>query len=208
MGNAISCDPFDDNKGAEFVPVIEPPHYPMFQFDADGVPYLREHPSIDAEMQEYLLKEFFGYGWKWMQTHEIEPTGEVRNEGYYSSQSGISPVSYYFPSDTEMVRYFHDYKVGEDAYLANSFDTDSQYGILSFSGKPLVLRPWTFYIRIWAIYPFSGRWYMDCVEPLSISIDEAGEEHIVWGTSHYVRMSDMELKQIQLRYSFDYSQVN
>lgn len=201
---------FDDCDNDRLI--IEPPCCPMFQYDDDGIPCRYDQPELPAMMQEDLKNEFFGYGWRWMHTDEIDSTGAVyaKSEDFYSTHHDLSPMSYYFKSDTEMTMYFHPntVNVNHDAYLQHGYAADLQLGILSDGNQPLAIRPWSFYIRIWNIYSLSGKWHIDCIEPLCYEFDDDGQRHIIWGTSHYVRMTSNELRKMQQQYSFDYSQVN
>lgn len=208
LGLASSCDDLDNEMDkSELIP-IEPPYEPMFQFDAQGIPYRLNSPTLSKEMQQNVQKEAFSHGWMWMQTFEIHADGFVNPDDYYKERFGASPSSYYIQSDKELVRYFWSDAIPAKAFLTQRFTMDTETGILSDGYNPSGLFPWSFYLRIWSVYKLNGRWYMDTIEPLGMRADENGEYRTVWGTSHYYRMSESELKQMQKEYSFDYSQVN
>ena len=187
---------------------IDPPYEPMFQFDEQGIPNYLNTPTLSQEMQRDVQNEAIGYGWKWMQTFEIRDDGFVNPEDYYKDMIGVSPTSYYLKSDKELVRYFWSDAIPAMAFLNQGFTMDAKTGIMSDDNNPSGILPWSFYLRIWSIYKLSGRWYIDTIEPLGSRNDGTGQTHTVWGYSHYYRMSEAELKQMQKEYSFDYSQVN
>lgn len=199
-----SCSQNDDDDNP--LVVIEPDDVPMFEFGEDGIPYRWHSPYLSAEMQDAFRKEAVGYGWKWMQTNEITYGGIATNE-FYGERIGMSPSSYYIESGSSIIRYFHSNTVPADAYLQSGYTMDLKTGILANCDKFLV-SPWSLYMRVWTIYNLSGRWYMSCLEPLGIGLDDYGQEHVVWGTSQYVRMTDAELRAMQKKHCFDYSQVN
>lgn len=195
--------------------IIEPPSDPRFQFDADSIPYPYgwEMPELSYEMQQRVKTEVIGYGWKWLQTSEIYSSGYVDYEDFYESMIGMSPSSYYIKSDDELIRYFHSDACNEDAYLVYGYTLDTETGVMTNGSTHLGILPWTFYLKVLSLYEYFDvkhdcRWYMACVEPLCMRSDAEGESHIVWGLSHYVRMTQEELQQMQRQYDFDYSQVN
>lgn len=203
---ATSC--LQDDEAEDTVPVIiEPEDLPMFQFDANGVPYRYDTPCIPVEMQETFMKEAIGYGWKWMQTNEIQENGRAVPTGYYDNLYGASPSSYYIETNASVIRYFYSDAIGAPAFLQSGYTLDTETCTMTNSDNLLFL-PWGVFLRTWSIYKLSGRWYMSCVEPLHVRIAENGQKHLVWGTSQYVRMTDKELREMQQRHTFDYSQVN
>lgn len=187
---AVSC--VDDLEPDDRL-IIEPENVPMFQFDADGVPYRYENPALSKEMQETLRKEFVGYGWKWRQTFEILEDGYLKPEDFYAGLIGPSPSSLYVKSSTEYIRYFHSDTVNKDVFWQQACSFKPETGILDD-------------LRIWSVYTLSGKWYMDCVEPLCQRNAGDGTYKTVWGCSHFVRMTNAELQQMQQTYIFDYSQ--
>ncbi len=136
---AVSCV---DNLEPDDRLIIDPENVPMFQFDADGVPYRYESPTL---------------------------------------------------SNTEYVSYFHLDAVNKDVSWQQACSFMPETGILDD-------------LRIWSIYTLSGKWYMDCVEPLCQRNAGDGTYKTVWGCSHFVRMTNAELQQMQQTYIFDYSQ--
>lgn len=208
LGISTSCIDLDNEMDNNGILTIDPPYEPMFQFDEQGIPYYLNTPTLSQEMQRDVQNEAIGYGWKWMQTFEIRDDGFVNPEDYYKDMIGVSPTSYYLKSDKELVRYFWSDAIPAMAFLNQGFTMDAKTGIMSDDNNPSGILPWSFYLRIWSIYKLSGRWYIDTIEPLGSRNDGTGQTHIVWGYSHYYRMSEAELKQMQKEYSFDYSQVN
>lgn len=206
MGMMTSCSDSGSKTDNPFI--IEPPYEPMFQFDEQGVPFRFEHPNLSPEMQQDLKKEAIGYGWKWMQTHEILADGHVEPKGYYEDLVGVGPSHYYIKSDTELIEYFFADHIPASAFLSRGFTMDAVTGTLSDGDNPLGIRPWTFFLRVWSIYQLDGRWYMTTIEPLGRRSDGNGGLKMVWGCSQYYRMNDAELKKIQETHTFDYSQVN
>lgn len=200
-----SCSQNDDDDNP--LVIIEPDDVPMFEFGEDGIPYRWHSPYLSAEMQDAFRKEAIGYGWKWMQTHKIAYSG-VATDDFYGERYGMSPSSYYIESDASIIRYFHSDAVNADAFLQSGYTMDLKTGILSNSDRLQLALPWSLYMRVWTIYNLSGRWYMSCIEPLGIGIGDDWQEHVVWGTSQYVRMTDAELRAMQKKHCFDYSQVN
>jgi len=196
---ATSCN--DDVLRDEFPPIIEPEYLPMFQFDENGIPYRYEHPTLSADMQRSLRSEFVGYGWKWMQTFEIEDSGYVNPQGFYDNILGVGPISYYLESDSTIVSYYHSDVNNQDGYIGHNYTLDAKSGILSNYTKPFGRDGGDLFMRIWSIYQLSGHWYMSCVEPLCTRYNEIGLPHTVWGVSQYVRMSDAELHQMQNQYN-------
>jgi len=195
---AVSCT--DANDKDDDLVIIEPPYVPMFQFDEQGVPYRWETPTLSAEMQESLRSEFVGYGWKWMQTNEIDSAGWVESEGFYETLYGVGPISYYVGSDSTITSFYHSDATNQDGYLCDNYALSPESGILSNGTKPFGRDGGDLYLRIWSIYQLSGRWYISCVEPLCTRYNEIGLPHTVWGTSHYARMSDQELQQMRKQY--------
>lgn len=175
----------------------------MFQFDADGLPYRHGHPVLSAEMQEMLRHELVGYGWRWMQSNEILPTGVVQSKGFYDGLLGGSPSSYYVKSDSELVRYFSSDAYNQNAFWAQHYELDVKTGILS--DGPVRHDPGyePYLLRIWSIYEQQGKWYMSCIEPKGVRNGQC-----VWATSHFVRMTQSELEETQRLYDYDYSQHN
>lgn len=208
FGISTSCNDLDKEMDNNGILTIDPPYEPMFQFDEQGTPYYLNTPTLSQEMQRDVQNEAIGYGWKWMQTFEIRDDGFVNPEDYYKDMIGVSPTSYYLKSDKELVRYFLSDAIPAMAFLNQGFTMDAKTGIMSDDNNPSGILPWSFYLRIWSIYKLSGRWYIDTIEPLGSRNDGTGQTHTVWGYSHYYRMSEAELKQMQKEYSFDYSQVN
>lgn len=208
LGISTSCIDLDNEMDNNGILTIDPPYEPMFQFDEQGIPYYLNTPTLSQEMQRDVQNEAIGYGWKWMQTFEIRDDGFVNPEDYYKDMIGVSPTSYYLKSDKELVRYFWSDAIPAMAFLNQGFTMDAKTGIMSDDNNPSGILPWSFYLRIWSIYKLSGRWYIDTIEPLGSRNDGTGQTHTVWGYSHYYRMSEAELKQMQKEYSFDYSQVN
>lgn len=208
LGMTTSCVDLDNEEDNNVILPIDPPFEPMFQFDEQGIPYLLNTPTLSLEMQRDFRNEAVGYGWKWMQTFEIRNDGFVEHEDYYKGMIGPSPSSYYIKSDKELVRYFCSEAIPAMAFHTQGFTMDEATGVLSDGNNPSGILPWTLYLRIWSIYKLSGRWYIDTIEPLGLRNDGTGQSYTIWGYSHYYRMSDAELKQMQEEYSFDYSQVN
>lgn len=186
--------------------IIEPDDVPMFEFGEDGIPFRWHSPYLSAEMQEAFRKEAIGYGWRWMQTYEITYGGVAANE-FYGELYGMSPSSYYIETETSIIRYFHSDTVPADAFLQSGYTIDLKTGIMTNSDRQQPAMPWSLYMRVWTIYNLSGRWYMSCVEPLCTRQGGDGQQHVVWGTSQYVRMTDAELRAMQKKHNFDYSQV-
>ena len=208
LGMTTSCIGLDNDEDNNVILPIEPPYEPMFQFDEQGIPYRLNNPTLSQEMQRDVQNEAIGYGWKWMQTFEIRNDGFVEPEDYYKERYGGGPSSYYILSDKELVRYFWSDAIPAQAFLEQSFTMDIETGILSDGYSPTGSFPWSIYLRIWSIYKLNGRWYMDTIAPLGLRNDGTGQTHTVWGYSHYYRMSEAELKQMQKEHSFDYSRVN
>lgn len=204
LTTVTSCSQDDDDETPQVI--IEPDDVPMFEFGEDGIPYRWHSPYLSVEMQDAFKKEVVGYGWRWMQTNEITHGGVATNE-FYSERYGMSPSSYYIETDASIIRYFHSDAVNADAFLQSEYTMDLKTGILSNSDNYLVA-PWSLYVRVWTIYNLSGRWYMSCLEPLCTRQGGDGQQHVVWGTSQYVRMTDKELRAMQKKHNFDYSQVN
>lgn len=207
-GLVASCNDLYHEAGKDELIPIEPPYKPMFQFDEQGIPYRLNSPTLSQEMQQDVRNEAFGYGWMWMQTFEILDNGFVDPEDMYASSYGPSPVSYYFKSEKELVSYFYSGAINKACYLNKGFTYEPETGVLSDGDKPMGLQPWTFYLHIWSIYNLNGRWYMSTIEPHGIRSDGNGGYKNVWGYSHYYRMSDEELRKMQAKYTWDYSQVN
>lgn len=204
----VSCADLDNDMDKDEMLIIEPPYEPMFQFDEQGIPYRMDTPTLSQEMQQNVRNEVIGYGWKWMQTFEIQDNGFVKSEDFYKGMFGMSPKSYYIKSEKELVKYFYSDAIPAMASLSQGFTIDMETGVLSDGNNPSGIYPWTFYLGIWSVYQLSGRWYMDTIEPLGRQADGNEKLKTVWGYSHYYRMSESELKQTQKEYTFDYSQVN
>ncbi len=71
------------------------------------------------------------------------------------------------------------------------------------SKNPSLSSPSNLFMRVWSIYKLSGRWFMQCVQPLGMVVSEDGNSHLVWGTSQYVRMTDDELAQMKEKYNYE-----
>lgn len=182
--------------------IIEPDDIPMFQFGDDGIPYRWNSPALSSAMQRDLKKEFVGYGWKWMQTHEIEEYGFVCPENYYGEIIGPSPQSYYIASDTELVTFFHSDAVNDDICSYSVYQMNPKTGLMTAGMLSAYGYPWSIYMRVWSIYMLSGKWYMSCVEPLCTRTTDSKELKVVWGTSQYVRMTDAELREMLKKHSY------
>lgn len=195
VGMLTSCIGSDNEWDSNYVIPIEPPYEPMFQFDEEGVPCRLNSPTLSQDMQRDVQKEAIGYGWKWMLTFEIQDDGFVKSEDFYKSMFGASPTSYYIKSDRDLVRYFWSDAIGGPTYRAQRFSINTKTGVLTDEDNQS--DPWTTILRIWSIYKVNGRWYMDTVEPLCIRSDKNGEYKLVWGWSHYYRMSKDELRAMQ-----------
>lgn len=205
LGLATSCNESDND---DFLHPIEPENLPMFQFDEQGIPYRWETPTLSEEMQQNLVKQVVGYGWKWMQTNEIQDDGHVNHEGYYENLYGPSPASYYIKSDKELVKYFWSDAIPAMAFLDHLYTMDMTKGILAAGNPSPSIYPWSVFIRIWGIWQLDGKWYMTTIEPLGIRGNGNGGYKTIWACSQYIRMSNDELKQMQKDYTFDYSRVN
>lgn len=201
---SCSVDGEDDRRV-----IIEPPELPMFQFGADGIPYRYGMPNLPKEMQETFRKEAVGYGWKWMQTNEIMEDGWVNITPYYDGMYGVSPSSYYIESANRLVKYFHSDAVNADAFWRSGCEMDVKTGILT-NGATLngIITIWDIYFRVWGMHELSGKWYMSCIEPLCTRSTDDGRQKVVWGMSQYVRMTAAELREMQKKHTFDYTQVN
>lgn len=208
LGWATSCSESDNETDENTLHPIEPPYEPMFQFDEQGIPYRLNSPTLSLEMQRDVQNEALGHGWKWMQTFEIQDNGFVKSEDFYKEMIGPSPTSYYIKSDKELVRYFLSDANHATAFHTQAFTMDTKAGVLSDGNSSSGITPQSFLFRIWGIYKLNRRWYMDTIEPLGTRLDENGVSKTVWGYSHYFRMSDDELRQMQNEYTFDYSSVN
>ena len=208
MVATASCgDYLDSNNEPEKPLPVEPENLPMFQFNESGIPYRYGLPTIPKNIQESLKKEFIGYGWKWMQTNEIQENGRAVPTGYYDNLYGASPSSYYIETNASVTRYFFSDAIGSYAFLQSGYTLDKETCTMT-SNNNMVFMPWNILLRVWSIYKLSGRWYMSCVEPLHVRIAEDGQKHLVWGTSQYVRMTDKELREMQQRHTFDCSGIN
>lgn len=204
---AVSCT--DANDKDDDLAIIDPPDLPMFQFDEQGVPYRWETPTLSQETQHDVQNQAIGYGWKWMQTNEIQSDGYIKPEGYYENLDGRSPTSFfYIESDEKLTRYFFSDAIPAMAFLVQGFTMDLAKGTLYDGNTPSGIFPWSLFFRIWGIWQLNGRWYMMTIEPLGVRGNEKGEYDTVWGCSQYVRMSQAELKQIQEEYTFNFSQIN
>lgn len=196
---ATSCN--DSVLSDDDTIIIDPVDYPMFQFDENGIPYRYEHPTLSADMQQSLKTDFVGYGWKWMQTNEIEDSGYVKHQGFYENILGVGPISYYLESDSTIECYYHSDVNNRDGFIDHRYTLDAESGILSNYTKPFGRDGGDLYMRIWSIYQLSGHWYMACVEPLCTRYNEIGLPHTVWGVSQYVRMSEADLHEMQDQYN-------
>lgn len=208
LGASLVTSCIDSSSIDEDRLIIDPLDFPMFEFDAEGVPYRWQRPEFTAEMQAAVKNELIGYGWQWMQTHEILETGYVDSKEYYESIIGPSPSSYYIESDSVLTRYFASDALHKDCFLQQGYTLDVETGLLSDGCSPSGIIPWSFYLRIWSIFQHNGRWFIMTVEPLATRIDEAGKSCTVWGVSQYGRMNSGDLQQMQRTYTYDYSQVN
>lgn len=197
---ATSCCPFGDDN--DNVVTIDPVEYPMFEFDEQGIPYRWEHPLLDEAMLQTIRREFFGYGWKWMQTNEIDSAGCVIGKDYYLQLLGASPTSYYLQSDSVLQGYLISDAVGKYAFWEGRCRFDPSVGDLAGKNSSSDDDDAFIYFRIWSVYQLNGKWYMLCVMPLSVRNDGHGRYRQVWGASQYVRMSDTELLETQQKYSW------
>lgn len=199
MITMTSCESYVDEQPEV---IIEPEDLPMFEFGEDGIPFRYEWPNLSDEMQENLQKEFVGYGWKWMQTNEIEESGQINVKGYYEMMIGVSPKSYYIESDTKFVTFSHSDALNANQCTRSGYQLDVKTGILTSAEPADYGVSKNLYMRVWSIYKLSGRWYMSCVQPLCIRTTEGEREYVVWGTSQYVRMTDTELREMQKQHSY------
>lgn len=183
--------------------VIEPDDVPMFQFGEDGIPYRWHTPTLSADMQRDLQKEFVGYGWKWMQTNEILASGLVLPKEYYETMIGASPKSYYIESATELVTFFYSDATPAYLFSRDDYQMDVKTGLMTSEKLSSYGMPWNVYMRVWTIYKLSGRWYMSCLQPLCTRTSDSQEKRLVWATSQYVRMTDDELKQMKAKHNFE-----
>lgn len=194
------CCQFDEGEDPL---IIDPLDETMFEFDANGIPYRWNSPALSSAMQRDLKAEFVGYGWKWMQTHEVQEDGRVVPKEYYEDMIGPSPQSYYIASDTEVVTFFHSDVVNEDICSYSRYQMNNKTGLMTAGMLSAYGYPWSIYMRVWSIYMVSGKWYMSCVEPLCTRTTDTKEMKVVWGTSQYVRMTADELRQMKEKHNFE-----
>lgn len=184
------------------------PEYPAFSFDNDGIPYRYGYPTVDDKNQEMIKKNVIGYGWKRVQIYEI---GE---DGYAAKledvDSDIMQKSFYFKTDTELIKFFHakSANLDEYAYLVQGYTLNALTGTISDGGKPNDLSEWSLYMRVYGLYEWQGTWCLSLLEPLYQQRKEDGTLKMVWGCIQYVRMSDAELQEMQKKHVFDYSVIN
>lgn len=204
LGLATSCSKSETEPTNGNLFPIEPENLPMFQFDEQGVPYRWETPTLSQEMQQDVQKQAIGYGWKWMQTHEIKSDGYVDPNGFYDHMVGGGPESYYFESNDKVISYFFSDAIPAMAFRAYKPTMDLTKGILAdVNNTSSSVYRWSLFIRIWSVWQLDGKWYMTTVEPLGVQNDGHGGEKTVWACSQYVRMNQEELKQMQDRYTYD-----
>ena len=196
--SAASCSLSDSEENASQPLIIEPENLPMFQFSEEGVPYRWEQPALPVDIRADVQTELIGYGWRWMQTNEIDTTGYVMNQDYYSNLDGAGPSDYYFTSDTTLTRYFVSDAIPADCYYDVSIQLDAATGVVAYRQLQQSV-----ILRIWSVYQLGGRWYLDIIEPL---YSDATRTH--WGTSQYVRMTDDELRKVQEQYSTNFEGIH
>lgn len=194
-----SCLNDDDSYDSNRL-IIDPLDQPMFEFGSDGIPYKYGNLNLSDEMQDALRRELLGYGWRRMQTNEIYENGYVRNEEFYNDHIGMSPYSHLIMSGTELKRYFHSSNTLKTDTISG-FEFNIKTGTVANSVTSSDSKGGAVLLRIWTIYNLSGKWYMSCIEPLCVRHTEEGIDRTIWGTSHYVRMTDSELKDWEKSYA-------
>lgn len=200
-----SCVDLDNELDPNRILPVEPPYLPTFQFDDRGIPYRLNSPKLSAEMQQDVLNEFIGYGWKCMQTNEILDDGFVNPVDYFKDSYGGGPKSYYIKSDKELVSYFWFDAELAKAFHAQGFTMDLDTGVLSDGGDPTSVFPGALYLRIWSIYNLDGKWFLDMVSPMGLRVSPDDKSKVVWASSRYYRMSEDELTQMQETYTYEFT---
>lgn len=140
--------------------------------------------------KENFDKKFIGHGWKHYGTWKIDNNGKRQSNEYYSNMLGISPLHYYFDSDTKMTIYYRSdseggaVKKNEVAYTYNNnYNGTSRTVLLLGSNDYIQITGWTL-----------GNQPSFCmVRPLAQ--DAYGVT--IYGVSIYVQMTDKELKAMQ-----------
>ena len=95
----ISCDLSDKE---EPIIIIEPP-MGGFIIDEDGIPRRDDGTTQLSENEQQLIKnEVIGYGWKWLNTYEINEHGAWVYQDYFKENPTARCCNYYFPSADEM----------------------------------------------------------------------------------------------------------
>ena len=133
---------------------------------------------------------FIGHGWKHYATWEIDKNGKRKSGEYYSNMIGVTPVNYYFDSDTKLTTYFNSdadggaVKKAEVAYTFNNrYNGTSRTVLLLGNNEYIQITGWT-----------RGAQPSFCmVHPLGVKADGV----TVYGVSIYVQMTDKELKAMQ-----------
>lgn len=195
---AVSCgedDVIDKNSS-----VIIDPVEPSFEFDAQGVPFFSQQPTLDATMQTELKKAAIGFGWRRVVTNEILSDGKVDgSKDFYKDMIGLSPVDYYFlDSESAVTRYFHSDALNSNVYRTLSISLDASKGdflVAGSDGKNKVE------FRVWMIYYFENKWHLGIVAPICERAEADGSSRVVWGVSQYIRLSDTEMKKVRGDYN-------
>ena len=194
----VACSLSDNSEDTGKLLIIDPVEYPMFQFDDEGVPYRWEEPALSADIRADIKSELFGYGWQWMQTNEIDTTGYAMNKDYYTNLDGVSPTEYYFTSGSSLTKYFFADAIPANCYYDLNVQLDAETGVIAYLQSPQSI-----ILRVWSIYQWGDKWYLDFIEPLYY---DGSRTH--WATSHYVRMTDDELRKVQEQYATNFEDIH
>lgn len=196
-----SCD-LDDKE--EPILIIEPPTG-GFIIDENGIPRRDEGTiQLTEEEQQLIKNEIIGYGWKWLNTYEINEHGALVYQDYFKENPTARCCNYYFPSANEMTTYSYLYGAKEPGYFDWTIAIDYTNGDVSLN----VPNDNYFLLNFLSVFKLDGQWYITTIERLGMNGNGIGMTHSGFGVSEYVRMTDDELAKIQHDYTTDWRMVN
>ena len=79
-----------------------------------------------------------GYGWKEIETHEINPDGSYTRENYWAYRDGDGPKVYEFLPEEAITYFFNDADLTGDSFRRESCSYNENGNIISLDGYPTI----------------------------------------------------------------------
>ncbi|MDD2951561.1 MAG: hypothetical protein PHC95_00105 [Parabacteroides sp.] len=148
-------------------------------------------PNLEPLSKTEFEQEIVGYGWKWIDTYEIEENGKLAQKPYWEDMIGGSPDQYYFAKDS-VTRFFWADAIPADCYWTTAYTYEEKGNQVSTAHGETSLQ----------LLKLEDS-KLEAIEYLG----QRGDGIKVYGYSIYQRMSDEELEKCRKSYPTNFEDV-